>query len=121
MTKLRVAKLRQRVRELKARRDTLEDVAQKHHAMVAASLIERRFRPGAPPAYYLSIPSPQTSRHRYVRKADLDLMRRQTAAWREFSKAMAEWVLVNREIERLLRAIGKGRCRNLELLRGKKR
>ena len=121
MTKLQLARLRQRVRELTARRATLEDVTQQHHAMVAASLIERRFRPGAPPAYYLSIPSPQTSRHRYVRKADLDLIRRQTTAWREFSKAMAEWVRVNEEIERLLRTIGKGRCRNLELLRRKKR
>lgn len=91
------------------------------HVMVAASLLERHFRPGAPAAYYLSIPSPQTSRHRYVRKADIDLMRRQTGAWREFSQAMAEWVRVNAEIERLLRAIARGRCRKIELEPGGKR
>lgn len=111
MTPLQLAALRQRVRNLKARRTTLEHLAMDHHAMIAASLLERRFRPGAPPAYYLSIHTPQSSRHRYVRKADLDLVRRQAGAWRDFSQAMAEWVRVNNEIERLLRQIGRGRCR----------
>ena len=115
MTKLQLAKLRQDVRALKAHRTALEYVAMGPHQMVAASLIERHFRPGAPAAYYLSVPSPQTSRHRYVRKADVDLMRRQTGAWREFSQAMAEWVRINTEIERLLRALGRGRCRKIEM------
>ncbi len=122
MSKLQLAKLRQRIRELKARRDTLERIAQQHHAMVAASLIERRFRPGAPPAHYLSIPGPQNSRHRYVRKRELEFVRRHTEAWREFGRTMAEWTRVNEEIEGLLRRIGKGRCRNVDiLLRRKKR
>lgn len=115
LTRLQLAKRRQRVHDLKGRRNTLERIAMKHPLMVAASLLERRFRPGGPTAYYLSIPSPQTSRHRYVRKAEAELMRRQTGAWREFSEAMAEWVRVNAEIERLLREIGKGRCRQIEL------
>jgi len=119
MTRLQLALLRQQARELKGRRATLERIAMKHHAMVAASLLERRFRPGAPPAYYLSIPTPLTSRHRYVRKADVDMMRRQTGAWREFSQAMAEWVRLNTEIERLLRQVGKGRCRKIELTQRK--
>ncbi|MFH1723944.1 MAG: hypothetical protein ABII00_04895 [Elusimicrobiota bacterium] len=114
MNKLQLAKLRQRIRELKARRNTLERIAQEHHAMVAASLIERRFRPGAPPAHYLSIPGPQNSRHRYVRKQQLEFVRRHAAAWREFSRTMAEWTRVNDEIERLLRRIGKGRCRDVD-------
>ncbi len=79
--------------------------------MLAASLLERRFRKNSPAAYYLSIPNPAgTSRHRYVRKADVETIRRQTDAWKEFSHAMAEWVLVNKEVERLLRRIGEGRC-----------
>ena len=124
MTKLQLARLRQEIRFLKGRRSTLERLAQDHQAMVPASLLERRFRPGAPPACYLSFAGPKTSRHRYVRKAEVELMRRQTGAWREFSRALAEWVRVNRQIESLLRRIGKGRCRDIETLwarRGSKR
>ena len=120
MTRLQLARLRQRVRELKARRTALEYAAQKPHPMIAASLLERRFRPGAPPAYYLSIPSPKTSRHLYVRKAHVEMTRRQAGAWREFSRALAEWVRVNREIESHLRRIGRGRCRDIATLWGKK-
>ena len=121
MTKLQLARLRQKFRELKARRTALEYIAMKPHLMVAASLLERRFRPGAPPAHYLSIPSSETSRHRYVRKVDVDLIRRQTDAWREFSRVITEIVRIDREIERILRRIGKGRCRNIETLWGKRR
>jgi len=116
MTRLQLAGLRQRVRDLKGRRSTLEQVAiRRHHPMIAASLLERRFRPGGPVACYLSIPHPKSSRHRYVRKAELDRIRRETSAWREFSEAMAEWVRVNAEIERLLRKIGRGHCRKIDL------
>ena len=88
--------------------------------MVAASLYERRFRPGGAPAHYLSIPTPQNSWQRYVRKDDLDYFRRRAEHWREFVNSMAEWVRVNRKIEGHLRAIGKGRCEKLEIRRKKK-
>lgn len=115
MTKIQVAKLRQEVRFLKGRRSTLERIAMGFIPMLPASLLERRFRKGGPAAYYLSIPHPKGSRHRYVRKSNVDMIRRQTDAWREFSCAMAEWVRVNEKIEDLLRRIGEGRCRKIEL------
>lgn len=91
-----------------------------HHPMVAASLIQRRFRPGGPVFYYLSIPTPQNvSWHGYVRKEKVDHYRRRAAAWSEFTQTMAEWVRVNKEIERLLRRLGKGRCEKLEIRRKK--
>ena len=115
MTKLQLAKLRQRFRSLKARRTTLEYVALAPHPMLAASLLERQFRPGGPVAYYLSIPHPKSSRHRYVRKANVEPIRRQTTAWREFCHAMAERVSVDNQIESLLRQIGRGRCQGIIL------
>jgi len=122
MTKLQLAQIRQRVRALKARRSTLERVAMGHHPMVAASLIRRQFRPGGPVYHYLSIPTPENiAWHMYVRKDRLDYYRRHAAHWREFVHAMAEWVTVNKEIERLLRQLGKGRCEKLEIRRGKRR
>ena len=120
MTKLQLAKLRQAVHMLKGRRSALERISMSFVPMVAASLYERRFRPDGAPAHYLSIPTAQNSWQRYVRKDELDYFRRRAAHWREFVNAMAQWVQVNREIERLLRAIGRGRCEKLEIRRKKK-
>jgi len=118
MTKLKLAKLRQEVHRLKGRRSTLERIAMSFVPMVAASFIERQFRPGGAPAYYLSIPTPRKAWHRYVRKDEVDYFRRRAEHWREYVNAMAEWVRVEREIERRLRALGKGRCEKLEIRRG---
>jgi len=108
--------MRQKIRLLAGRRFSLERTAMGFVPMLQASLLERRFRKNGPAAYYLSIPNPAgTSRHRYVRKADVEAVRRQTEAWREFSQAMAEWVRVNVEVERLLRRIGAGRCLKIDL------
>ena len=116
MSKNQLTVLRQKIRLFSGRRFSLERTAMGFIPMLAASLLERRFRKNAPVAHYLSIPNPGgTSRHRYVRKADVDIIRRQTEAWREFSQAMAEWVRVNREVERLLRRIGEGRCVKIAL------
>jgi len=116
MTKNQLANLRQKVRLLTGRRHSLERTALGFVPMLPASLLERRFRRNGPAAYYLSIPNPAgTSRHRYVRKSDVEVVRRQTEAWREHSRAMAEWVRVNAEVERLLRRIGAGRCVKIKL------
>ena len=89
-----------------------------HQPMVQASLIERRFRHTQSIGYSLSIPTPENvAWHRYVRKDELDYFRRRAGAWREFAHAMAEWVPLNKEIERLLRKLGKGRCEKLEIRR----
>jgi hypothetical protein len=121
MTKLQLARIRQRVRGLKARRTALEYIAMRPETMVAASLIERRLTPGGSLTHYLSIPTPKNSWHRYVRKDELAKFRRQAGAWREYVNAMAEWVRVNREIESELRRLGRGRCEKLEIRRGNKR
>lgn len=121
MKRLKLAKLRQEVRALGGRRHSLERIAMSFVPMVAGSLVERRFRPGGPPAHYLSIPTPQNSWQRYIRKDELDYFRRRAEHWSEYVNAMAEWVRTNKEIERLLRRLGKGRCEKLEIRRGKKR
>lgn len=121
MTRLQLSKIRQEIRSLKDRRNTLEHIAMHHRPMVAASLIERHYPPNGRIAFYLSIPTPQNSWHSYVRREKLDYYRRRAQAWSEYGRAMAEWVQINKEIERMLRRIGKGRCEKLEIRRGKKR
>lgn len=89
--------------------------------MVAASFMVRRLRPDAPSVYYLSASIAGESRHRYVRKGEVEYWRKRTSAWKEFIKAIASWVKINRQIERELREIGKLRCEELPVEGGKKR
>jgi len=81
--------------------------------MVAASFMPRRLRPGGPEVYYLSTSIQGESRHRYVRKGEVEYWRKRALTWREFMKAMASWVKVNREIEKELRQIGRLRSEPL--------
>lgn len=108
------------MRLLKLQRAKLERLLLSRKPMVAASFITRRFRVGGPVCYYLSIPTPQNSWHRYVRKEEVEYYRKRAESWQEFVHAMAEWVQVNKETERELRVLGKGRCEELEIRRGKK-
>ena len=82
-------------------------------AMVAASFMPRRLRPGGPIVYYLSASIQGESRHRYIRKAEVEYWRQRASSWKGFIKAMASWVKVNKEIERQLREIGRVRCESL--------
>jgi hypothetical protein len=105
--------LRKKIHFLKGKRNQLERIALGRSAMVPASLLARRFRPGAPVAYYLSASIQGESRHRYVRRGEVDYYRQRSQAWQRFQKAMASWVTVNREMEKELRQIGRLRCEPL--------
>ena len=95
------------------KRAQLERIAMGRSPMVAASFMPRRLRPGAPVVYYLSASIQGESRHRYVRKGEVEYWRKRALAWRRFMKAMASWVKVNKEIERELREIGRLRSEPL--------
>ncbi len=104
---------RKRVSLLVRKRARFERIAMGRTPMVAASLMPRRLRPGGPVVYYLSASIGGESRHRYVRKGEVSYWRKRALAWRQFMKAMASWVKVNREIEKELREIGRLRCEAL--------
>jgi hypothetical protein len=110
---------RHKIYQLKAKREELERLAQAHDNMVAGSLVERRFRPNGPAAYYLSIPTEHNSWHRYIRKDELEHFRIRAEAWRKFVHAMARWVLVNKAIEKELRSLGRERCEKIAIRRGR--
>jgi hypothetical protein len=95
------------------RRGQLERIAMGRSPMVAASFLVRKLRPGGPVVYYLSASIQGESRHRYVRKGEVQYWRKRALSWRGFMKAMASWVKVNREIEREFREIGRLRCEPL--------
>ena len=104
---------RKKVSFLIRRRARLERITLGRSPMVGASFMPRRLRPGGPVVYYLSASIQGESRHRYVRKGEVQYWRKRATAWRRFMKAMASWVKVNREIEKELREIGRLRCEPL--------
>ena len=111
-----ISRHRKTVSLLRRKRAHLERIALGRTPMVAASFMPRRLRPGGPVVYYLSASIRGESRHRYVRKGEVEYWRKRALSWREFIKALASWVKVNREIEKELREIG--RLRSEPLPRG---
>jgi len=111
MSRQNLSSMRKRLGELVRQRAACERIAMGTGPMVAASFLERIMRPGQPgPYYYLSASVDGESRHRYVPLAEAHIWRRRAERWREFSHAMARWVKLNREIEALLRSMGRERC-----------
>jgi len=104
---------RKKVSLLMRKRRQLERIAMGRSPMVAASFMPRRLTPGGPLAHYLSASIEGQSRHRYVRKSEVEYWRKRALAWKDFLKAMASWVKVSREIEKELREIGRLRCEPL--------
>jgi hypothetical protein len=109
---------RKNVSILRKKRDKLEKIAMEHSPMVPASFMPRRLKPDGPLVYYLSASINGQSRHRYIRKGEVEYWRRRAYAWRRFIKAMASWVKVNKKIQKELRQIGLLRCE--ELPRGRR-
>jgi len=106
--------MRKRLNQLIDERATYEQIAMDSAPMVAASFLQRTFRPDQPQPYcYLSASINGESRHRYAPMAQARTWRRRAERWHQFSQAMARWAKVNREIETLLRALGRGRCVSL--------
>ena len=109
---------RKKVSLLRRKRSQLERIAMERSSLVPASFMPRRLKAGGPVAYYLSASIRGESRHRYVRRGEVEYWRKRALAWRKFMQAMASWVKVNKEIEKELREIGRIRC---EALPGGKR
>jgi len=109
----RISLHRKKVSLLMRRRRQLERIAMGRAPMVAASFMPRKLVPKGPLAHYLSASIEGKSRHRYVRKSEVEYWRKRALAWKDFLVAMASWVKVNREIEKELREIGRLRCEPL--------
>lgn len=111
MNRTQLSQMRKRVRTLVAERAECERTAMESVPMVAASFLQRTVRPDQPKPYcYLSASIDGTSRHRYVPASQSRTWQRRAERWRQFSHAMARWVKLNREIEALLRKLGRERC-----------
>jgi hypothetical protein len=87
--------LRGQIRTLQAERRSLESKLMQPQAILAASLVERFLRAGDSPrhspAYYLSRSEQGRSKLTYVKKEELDAVRRQCAAYRTFQQNLRAW------------------------------
>lgn len=107
----KIDQIQRKIRKKQAQRDKTEKILRETRGeMVAACLVERRSLAGGKkrktPAFYLSRKVNGKTVLKYIRKAELLEMKEKTARWKTFSAALAQWVKVTREIERLYREIG---------------
>ncbi len=87
--------LRGQIRTLQAERRSLESKLMQPQALRAASLVERFLGAGDStrhsPAYYLSRSEQGRSKLTYVKKEELDAVRRQCAAYHAFQQNLRAW------------------------------
>jgi hypothetical protein len=97
--------LRGRIRTLQAERRSLESKLMQPQIMLAASLVERFLRAGdsprRSPAYYLSRSAQGRSKLAYVKKEELDEVRRHCAAYRAFQQNLRAWRRVTAALQQL--------------------
>lgn len=87
--------------------------------MVKATLLCRKMGERGHIAYYLSGSINGYSRHRYIRKKEVEKWKIRAKNWRRFKEAIVKWVKLNKKIEGNLRKIGVLEC--LDMPMGKKR
>ena len=104
--------VRQQIARLSGQRERLETkLLSARRKMLNACLIARGELAGGKrrhrPAFYLSEKVDGKTKLTYVRKDQVVSIRLLTDRWREFSCALAEWVKVTGQIEKLFRELGK--------------
>lgn len=103
--------IRKQINQLKIGRAKLEEKLLKSWRMVRACLVKRHLgtshKKRRKPYWYLSWVVEGKTVLKYVKMEQLDKISRQTQTWKEFSAALSQWVKVNRQIEKLLRQLGR--------------
>lgn len=107
--------LRAQIRTLQAERRSLESKLMQPQAMLAASLVERFLGFGdsvrRAPAYYLSRSAQGRSKLTYVKKEDLDTVRRQCTAYRAFQQNLRAWRRVTAALQQRWKQLQQAQCR----------
>ena len=106
------SRIRQQIAALARQRDRLEEQILSYRLpMLDACLIARHRLAGGKlrktPAYYLSRKVQGKTQLIYVGRDHLRVVRGQTDRWREFCRAVAQWVKLTMQMEKLFRQLGK--------------
>jgi len=111
MTRIRaseIEKCKEEYRRLVQCRTKLERAILRADEMLDACLVEQHLGPTRRGPYpYLSRKVDGKTRLTYVKAKELVRVQKLTDRWRAFSRSVAEWVKVNRGIEKALRRLGR--------------
>jgi len=103
-----IEKCREEYRRLASCRAKLERAILRVDEMIDACLVEQRLGPTRRGPYsYLSRKVDGKTRLTYVKAEELPRVQKLTDRWRAFSRSVAEWVKVSRQIEKALRRLGR--------------
>jgi abortive infection bacteriophage resistance protein len=97
-------RLKTGIRKLIKDRQKEERIVLRNASMVSASFCRRK---GS--FSYLSASIDGQSRHRYIKKAEERYWRKLAEEWKRFSEAIAQWVVINKKIEKKIREYGQKR------------
>ncbi len=104
------SKIKSRIAYLVRKRASCEKYILARHKMINAQFVEMRTLAGGKkrktPAYYLSAKIGGVTKLKYIRKDDLELIRKRTSSWKYYSLNLSEYVRLSKEIEKLFRKLG---------------
>jgi len=105
-----ISKIKAKIAYLMTRRRSCEKYLLARHKMINASFVQMRTLAGGrvrkTPAYYLSAKKAGVTKLKYIKKDDIDMVRRRTLSWKYYSLNLSEYVKISKEIEELFRKIG---------------
>ncbi len=105
-----ISKIKSKIAHLMTRRRNCEKYLLARHKMINASFVEMRTLAGGKkrktPAYYLSTKVSGATRLKYIKKDDIELVRRRANSWKYYSLNLSEHVKISKEIEKLFRKLG---------------
>ena len=105
-----ISKIKAKIAYLTTRREAYEKYLLARHKMINASFVEMKTLSGGKkrktPAYYLSRKIDGVTKLKYIRKDDIDIVRKRATAWKYYSLNLSKYVKISKEIEELFRKLG---------------
>jgi len=106
-----VSKIKSKISYLVRKRTSCEKYLLARHKMIDAQFVEMKTLAGSKirktPAYYLSTKVGGVTKLKYIKKDDIDLVRKRATSWKYFSANLSEYVRLSKEIESLFRKLAK--------------
>ena len=105
-----ISKIKSKIAYLVRKRRSCEKYLLVRHKMINASFVQMKTLAGGKirktPAYYLSAKIGGKTRIKYIKKDDIELVRKRTTSWKYYSLNLSEYVKISKEIEELFRKLG---------------